>query len=442
VDRESLISQYRRVRAASIAMCEPLQPEDYRIQPFEEVSPPWWNLGHTSWFFACNLLGPLGGERTAEDESLDFLLNSYYVALGPRVERFRRGLITRPTTGQIYRYRASVDERVERLVHAVDEASWEQLVFLMTVGINHEQQHQELFYTEIKSILHQNPTHLRGAYRVTDDRPLDGGPGAGTGPAAATGPTFVQFDGGLHRFGHHADGWAWDNELPVHQAYVHPFALRDRLVTCGEWIEFIDDRGYGRQLLWLDNGWATAVQSGWQAPLYWERIDGAWHVWTLGGMRPVDPAEPVCHVSFYEAEAFARWKSQAFERFRGVRLPTEYEWELAARTSGGELAAGSFLDAWRLHPAPALASPRPGLRQMLGDVWEWTSSYYGPYPGYEPFPGDLAEYNGKFMDNQRVLRGGSCVSERDHIRLTYRNFWAPATRFQFTGVRLAQKQSL
>jgi ergothioneine biosynthesis protein EgtB len=432
MDRESLILQYRRVRAASIAMCEPLEAEDYRVQPFEEVSPPWWNLGHTSWFFARNVIGPLGGERTGEDEALEFLLNSYYVALGPRVERFRRGLITRPTTEQIYRYRASVDERIERLVAAIDEGRWEQLVFLMTVGINHEQQHQELFYTEIKSILHQNPAHLRGAYRTTDDgEPTDAGPVVG---AAA----FVDFDGGLYPFGHQGDGWAWDNELPVHQAYVHPFALQDRLVTCGEWLEFLDDGGYGRQLLWLDNGWATAAQAGWQAPLYWERIDRAWHLWTLGGMRPVDPAEPVCHVSYYEAEAFARWKSETFEEHRGVRLPTEYEWELAARAAGDDTGKANFLDTGRLHPAPIPASPTPGLRQMLGDTWEWTSSYYGPYPGYVPFPGDLAEYNGKFMDNQRVLRGGSCVGERDHVRITYRNFWAPATRFQFTGVRLAR----
>jgi len=426
--RELLRDRFEEVRCASLAMCKPLKPEDFRIQPIAEVSPPWWNLGHTSWFFARNVLQPFGAGYGRDDEQVDFVLNSYYASLGNRLARDRRGLVTRPTTREILRYRQSVDQRIEDLLWSCPEEKFREFERLLTIGIQHEQQHQELFYTEIKFILAQNPVPFRAAYRedIATER----------GAADGEEPRFVDFRGGLLEFGNLEGGWCWDNELPVHKYYLRDFRLRDRLVTNGEYLEFIADGGYRQQLLWLDNGWAWAQRQGWQAPLYWEKLDNRWMLWTLGGMRELDLAEPVCHVSFYEADAFARWKGASGRSHQGVRLPTEREWEHAARTLRVEPGQGNFLDHGLLHPRPARGDGP--VRQMLGDVWEWTASYYEPYPGYEPFPGVLAEYNGKFMDNQRVLRGGSCATPANHVRISYRNFWAAETRFQFTGIRLAQ----
>ncbi len=429
VDRQTLLEQFRSVRLASVAMCKPLSAEEHRIQPMADASPPWWNLGHTSWFFVRNVIEPFGGERLPEDADFDFVLNSYYVSLGSRVPRPRRGLISRPTNDEIYRYRATVDQRVEHLLETASDDRLEELSFVLTVGMHHERQHQELFYTEIKNILYQNPPPLRRPYREI----------AAASPAAEPpgGWEFIEFEGGLHEFGCLEDGWCWDNELPVHKYYLPDFAFADRLVTNGEYLEFVEDGAYRSQLLWLDNGWARAQEEGWEAPLYWEQRDGRWWIWTLGGLRELDPNEPVCHVGFYEADAFARWKSETNARLRGARLPTEREWEYAARTAGVDAVHANLLDSGRLHPAAPACSSSP-ISAMLGDVWEWTSSYYEPYPGYRPFRGTLAEYNGKFMDNQRVLRGGSCVTERDHVRISYRNFWSAAARFQFTGFRLAR----
>jgi ergothioneine biosynthesis protein EgtB len=424
--RERLLTEYRAVRQASLDMVQPLEPEDFRIQPFEEVSPPWWNLGHSSWFFARNVIHPFGQYLPA-DERIDYVLNSYYVALGARLQRNRRGLITRPTTEEIYRYRELVDARVEEIIQGADDRQFPEIARLLTIGMQHEQQHQELFHTEIKLILAQNPLRLRQPYRA---RPLQQAQ-----RDAASAAEFIPFEGGLFEFGNLEGGWCWDNELPVHKYYLKDFALQNHLVTNGEYLEFMKDRGYEEPLLWLSNGWYKVEEEQWQAPLYWERIEGEWQMWTLNGMQRVDLNEPVCHVSFYEADAFARWKSQTDERWGGVRLPLEREWEHAARSS--KASGGNFLHTKRLHPASA--PNEGGLEQMLGDVWEWTTSYYEPYPGYAPFPGTLREYNEKFMDNQRVLRGGSCVSERDHIRISYRNFWPPQTRFQFTGIRLAKE---
>lgn len=427
-DRTVLLEHFRRVRQASVAMCHPLAPEMFRIQPMEDASPPWWSLGHTSWFFVRNVLQPFGGRWEPEDDEFDYVLNSYYASLGPRVSRYRRGLLTRPTTDEIYRYRASVDERVEDLLATVGDDRWDELAFVLTVGTNHEQQHQELFYTEIKCILAENPGNLRRPYLPSCREPREARP--------AREGRFVEFGGGLLEFGHQQPGWCWDNELPVHKQYLPPFALEDRLVTNREYLAFIDDGGYQRQLLWLDNGWRCAEHEGWQAPLYWEQVDGQWWTWTLRGMQALKLDEPVCHVSFYEADAFARWRSETLEQYRGSRLPSEREWEHAARVAGPETDSDAFLDSGRLHPAPA--ADGDGLVQMSGVLWQWTSSYYEPYPGYRPFAGALAEYNGKFMDNQRVLRGGSCATPRDHYRPSYRNFWAAPTRFQFTGIRLAR----
>jgi len=434
INRESLLTQYGRVRRASLEMCRPLAAEMFRIQPMDDVSPPWWNLGHTSWFFVRNVLQPFGGDLEPADAAFDDLLNSYYVSLGPRMPRGRRGLYTRPTTEEIFAYRQSVDRRVEALLTAVADDRLDELALVLTVGLHHEQQHQELFYTEIKYILAQNPRHLRRPYlpQLLEEQPLH----------RPRDDCFIEFAGGLVPFGHQEAGWCWHNELPVHRYYLYPFAICSRLVTNGEYLEFMEDGGYQRQLLWLDNGWNCAQQQGWQAPLYWEQEDGAWWVWTLGGMQPLDLSQPVCHVSWYEAEAFARWKSQTFAGCQGVRLSSEREWEHAARQLGPKPHPEAFLDSGRLHPASSHAGPVSHQSPLAGDwcgmLWQWTGSYYDPYPGYRPFAGALAEYNGKFMDNQRVLRGGSCVTPRDHFRISYRNFWPAPTRFQFTGIRLAR----
>ncbi len=434
--REALMRDFRRVRQASVAMCRPLAAEAFRVQPVEEVSPPWWNLGHTSWFFVRNVLEPLGGRSESEDAEFDYVLNSYYASLGSRIARCRRGSCTVPSTESIFRYRASVDQRMAELIETIADDRWDDLDRVVTLGLNHEQQHQELFYTEIKYILGQDPPRLRRAYREAADDSLDA-------TAAPRPVRFIEFTGGLFEFGHLEPGWCWDNELPVHRQFLEPFALADRLVTNGEYLEFMADGGYARQLLWLDNGWACAQRDAWQAPLYWEPHDGQWRQWTLAGLLPLDMNEPVSHVSFYEADAFARWKSQTFSEMSGVRLPSEFQWEHAARIAAADVPADAFLDGWQLRPRGGSSASDNGdasgdLRQMFGALWQWTSSYYEPYPGYQPFPGALAEYNSKFMDNQRVLRGGSCVTPRDHFHLSYRNFWPAATQFQFTGIRLAR----
>jgi ergothioneine biosynthesis protein EgtB len=421
VDRNELLNRYRATRNLSLELCRPLHAEDYRIQSMPDVSPPWWNLGHTSWFFAKNILEPFG-LYTPEDARLEFVMNSYYESLGPRISRDHRGLVTRPTNDDVFRFRRSVDDRVEEVIRTASEGDLERLRFLVVTGIQHEQQHQELLVTELKHILGSNVPELREPYRPSSI--VDRHQGHGAPPAAL----WVSFDGGLQEVGNVEGGWCWDNEMPVHKAWLDGFSLMSRLVTNAEYLEFMADGGYRNPLLWMSNGWAKVKEQGWTAPFYWEGgEDGRWQAWTLSGVRDVDPAEPVCHVSFYEADAFARW--------RGARLPTEREWEHAARVSG--FPGGNYLDSGVLHPVPA-ESNGAGMAQMGGDVWEWTSNHYEPYPGYRPFEGTLMEYNGKFMDNVRVLRGGSCATPANHIRASYRNFWAPDTRFQFTGLRLAK----
>jgi ergothioneine biosynthesis protein EgtB len=439
MDRQTLLARYRATRALSLELCRPLKAEDFRIQSMPDVSPPWWNLGHTSWFFAKNVLEPFGRYR-ADDARLEYALNSYYESLGPRLARDHRGLVTRPTTDEVFHFRSSVDERLESLLREAPEDDLPRLRFLVFTGIQHEQQHQELLVTEIKHILGANVPELREPYL------------AGTYPSAppsAPAPLrFVPFASGLHEFGNLEGGWCWDNEMPVHRAWLDAYALADRLVTNGEYLEFVDAGGYSDPLLWLSNGWARARDAGWSAPLYWERdaAGGRWRQWTLAGLRELDLDEPVAHVSFYEADAFARWQAGRGGEWAGTRLPTEREWEHAARASGFPGQAANFLDPRVLHPRAANGHRQGGegagapLAQMGGDLWEWTTNHYEPYPGYQPFDGALMEYNGKFMDNQRVLRGGSCATPADHIRPSYRNFWPPDTRFQFTGIRLARTE--
>ena len=426
VDERHLSATYRRVRAFTEELCEPLKTEDYMLQAAVEASPPKWHLAHVSWFFETFLLKPFLPGYAVFRPQFDYLFNSYYeqteAGFWPRAER---GLISRPTVAEVYAYRRHVDDAMLRLISECAAECQATVQGRLEIGLNHEQQHQELLVTDIKYNLAYNP--LRPAYRA--DLP------APTGQAMVP-LTFTAFAGGLQSFGveqiaqgpneteNAGSGFAYDNEFPRHQRLLEPFRLADRLVTNAEYQSFIDAGGYRDPGLWLSDGWAQIKTQRWQAPLYWERFDGVWHETTLGGRRPVDPAEPVCHVSYFEAEAYARWA--------GRRLPTEFEWEHAANTKP---VAGHFVDDGRFHPTAAGSG---SLQQLFGDCWEWTGSAYLPYPRYRAVDGALGEYNGKFMSGQMVLRGGSCATSRDHARATYRNFFYPHERWQFKGIRLAE----
>lgn len=410
---ESATDRYSRIRAASRAICEPLALEDYVAQSMPDASPVKWHLAHTSWFFEQFLLKPYLRDYRAFHPSFDYLFNSYYQAVGPMHQRPQRGLLTRPTVAEVLQFREHVDEHVHTLLRRQDDN--ERLGTLLDLGLNHEQQHQELMLTDLKHLFSRNP--LLPAYRPAHDKAV-----ASHNEAMR----FVTFDGGIREIGASGKHFCFDNETPRHRALIESFALADRLVTNADYLEFIREDGYRRADFWLSDGWGTVTSKGWTRPLYWsESLDAEF---TLAGMQPLNPAAPACHLSYYEADAFARWA--------GARLPTEAEWELAA---AGMSASGNLLSDARtsaLHPVPAPASP--GLKQMFGDVWEWTASSYAAYPGYRPPAGALGEYNGKFMCNQLVLRGGSCVTPADHIRTTYRNFFYPHMRWQFMGVRLAR----
>lgn len=407
-----LTARYGRVRAQSEALCAPLVAEDYCTQTMPDVSPPKWHLAHVTWFFEQFVLVPsLPGYRI-HDPIYDFLFNSYYETHGTPFPRPQRGLLSRPTVEQVYAYRAHVDAAMDELLTMSAVNQHAELAFRIMLGINHEQQHQELLLTDIKHILAFNP--LRPAYR------------AAALPAARAAPQmqWIEIGGGVREVGHGGDGFAYDNETPRHRVLVDDFALASRPVSNGEYLAFMDAGGYGRPEFWLSDGWSTVRREHWRAPLYWEQIDGAWHYMTLAGLQPVDENAAVCHVSLYEADAYARWA--------GRRLPTEAEWEVAA---AGQPIDGNLRDADPLQPG-GVDAQRP-FAQLYGDVWEWTQSAYGPYPGFRPLEGSLGEYNGKFMSSQLVLRGGSIATPADHLRLTYRNFFYPRDRWQFTGVRLA-----
>jgi ergothioneine biosynthesis protein EgtB len=347
------------------------------------------------------------------DEAFEYCFNSYYEAVGPRQPRGKRGLLTRPDASAVRAYRAYVDEALAKLM---DDSPPADALVLIELGINHEQQHQELLLTDILALFAAEP--LRPAYAESD-----------AGVATASPPTleWLSFDGGIHEVGHDGEGFAYDNEGPRHEVLRRPFKLAGRCVTNAEWIEFIDDGGYKTPALWLSDGWSTVQAQDWQAPLYWEEVEGGYAQMTLRGFRPVTPATPVCHVSYFEADAFARWA--------GKRLPSEFEWEVASR--GIDPDSGRTLGGGHLVPCPAGDTGRRALKQMFGDVWEWTQSSYAPYPGYRPAAGAVGEYNGKFMVSQYVLRGGSCATPDGHVRRTYRNFFYPQQRWQFTGLRLA-----
>ncbi len=413
----ALAEEYQAVRQTTERLCAPLATEDYVVQAMPDVSPAKWHLAHTSWFFETFLLRRhLRGYRPL-DERYAVLFNSYYEGVGPQLARPERGHLARPTVAEVYAYRAHVDDAMRRLLDGTPAEAADQLGAVAELGLHHEQQHQELILTDVKYNFAVNP--LRPAYH---DRPL---PRVHTTPALR----FLLHDGGVHAIGHHGTGFAFDNEGPRHQVLLAPFLLGTRLVTCGEYLAFMDAGGYRRPELWLSEGWRLVRERGWQAPLYWERGDEGWWTATLGGVVPVDPHTPVTHVSFYEADAYARWA--------GARLPTEAEWERAAQDAPWD---GTLLEDEVYHPLPVRAADasRDAPAQMIGDAWEWTASAYRPYPGFRPLAGALGEYNGKFMMNQMVLRGGSCATPRSHVRVTYRNFFPPETRWQFSGIRLAQ----
>lgn len=410
----SLRQRYHRVRAVTEAACAPLSPEDMVIQSMPDASPTKWHLAHTSWFFETFVLATTRGYQPFHPD-FNFLFNSYYEAVGERHPRPRRGMITRPDTAEVYRYRAHVDAAMNRLL-AEDQHDLEALRPIIELGLNHEQQHLELIFTDIKHALAQNP--LRPAYASLP-------PPASNTVAPPT--CWLTFDAGIYEIGHGSDGFAFDNEGPRHRVFLESFAIASRPISCGEFLEFINDNGYARPELWLSDGWAAVRAHGWESPAYWERHDGCWMEFTLGGRRPLEMAAPVAHVSYYEADAYARWA--------GARLPTEAEWEVACPPlADGD---GDPFAQPRLQPA-AMIEDGQWPASVLSDVWEWTQSPYTPYPGFRPATGALGEYNGKFMCNQMVLRGGSCVTPPNHRRATYRNFFPPEARWQFTGLRLAQ----
>ena len=417
---DTLLARFHQIRNFTNTLCSGLEPEDCVVQSMPDVSPTKWHLAHTTWFFETFILKKFVPGYRAEIPEYAYLFNSYYNAAGDMHRRDLRGLISRPTVIGAQRYRASVDSHIDDLLSGADEKLLDKIEPILVLGIHHEQQHQELLITDIKHVFAQNPLYpvFRGGDAALR-RPDSG---------ARRPYQFVDFEETTIAIGHNGDEFAYDNEGPRHQALVAAFSLASRPVTNGEYIEFIEDGGYTRTEFWLSLGWMTVNEQRWQAHLYWTKRDGVWWNFTLSGFRPVDESEPVTHVSYFEADAYANWA--------GGRLPTEFEWERAALDCPVE---GNFVEGETFHPR-ALSTPGHDMRlhQMFGDVWEWTRSAYSPYPGYRAAPGALGEYNGKFMCNQYVLRGGSCATSRSHIRHTYRNFFQPEKRWQFTGIRLAR----
>jgi ergothioneine biosynthesis protein EgtB len=409
-----LFEQFSRVRRQSEQLCLSLSPEDMMVQSCAEASPAKWHLAHTTWFFETFLLREFLSGYSEYNPAFRWLFNSYYNAISDQPEKKLRASFSRPPVETIFDYRRHVQEGIQRLL-ASDPP--EEAARRIVLGLHHEQQHQELLATDIKHALWTNP--LRPAYL---DESINFGAAVGA-PAE-----WAEYKGGLYDIGFAGDGFAFDNELPRHPVYQRPFQLASHLVSSAEYLEFMNDGGYRRPELWLAAGWETVRAEGWKAPLYWRQQDDAWQVYTMHGELPLKEMlqTPVCHVSYFEADAFANWA--------GKRLPTEAEWEIAAQ---GLPVEGNLLDGGVLHPQAPAETSIGAPAQMFGDVWEWTQSPYIGYPGFRALPGALGEYNGKFMSNQMVLRGGSVVTPASHIRATYRNFFSPATRWQFSGIRLA-----
>ncbi len=412
-----LQTEYRTIRQFTQQLCQPLSPEDCTIQSMPDVSPTRWHLAHTTWFFETFLLSRQSDYR-AFDPHYEYLFNSYYHTVGKQFPRPQRGLLSRPGLDAIWEYRRDVDQKMAKLLTS-DNAADQEVRRIVQLGLQHEQQHQELILTDIKHVLSCNP--LFPAYHAATTQAV----------ATAVATDWLDFDEGLYEIGHAGDDFAFDNEGPRHRVFLESFQLAHHPVTIGQYREFIDDGGYQRPELWLSLGWQTVCDHRWQAPLYWTDRDDRWQQFTLCGLSDLRDEDPVCHVSYFEADAFARWA--------GARLPTEAEWEVAAADLPIE---GNFADRLVLRGAAiqpgAPTTTDQALQRLFGDVWEWTASPYTPYPGYQAPQGAWGEYNGKFMCNQYVLRGGSCATSQTHIRPTYRNFFPPEARWQFSGVRLAR----
>ncbi len=414
----NLVQRYKAVRQTSLDICKPLSREDYVPQPIADVSPPKWHLGHITWFFENFIIANYVSDYTLFDERLNYFFNSYYEGQGPRILRSNRGNMTRPTLEKVIAYRKHIDEQMVALIESYQGKPFpEELHHFIIVGLHHEQQHQELLVTDIKYILGTNPL-----YPIYSSQPQ------AEEAIGIIDLNFIRIEEGLYDIGYEGQGFCWDNEQSAHKVFLHEFNILDRLITNGEYMEFMAAGGYENYEFWLMEGIEWARQLEIKAPLYWYPKDGEWYHYTLNGLQKVNPDLPVTHISYYEADAFARWK--------GYRLPTEFEWEVACTQFYEAIPDdGNFLETQNFHPAVRKSAVD---KQMLGHTWEWTSSAYAPYPNYPRFKGALGEYNGKFMVNQMVLRGGSCATPLSHIRMTYRNFFHADKRWQFTGLRLAK----
>ena len=416
-DGTDLISRYRKVRALTEKLCEPLEPEDYVVQTMMDVSPTKWHLAHVTWFYETFILRKFDPDYRLLNDQYPYLFNSYYTQAGERHCRDQRGYLSRPTVREVYEYREYVDRNMIRMLERMSDSELKEVFPVFEVGLNHEQQHQELLLTDVKHVLSVNP--LRPIYREREN--------VAPNVSGSVPMRWHAIEEGVYEVGHAGSSFSYDNEEPRHRVYLQPCEIAGRLVTNAEYLEFMEDGGYQRPELWLSAGWAWIEANGWTEPFYWEKGDTPREVFTLAGRQLLNPDEPVCHVRYFEADAYARWA--------GYRLPTEQKWEVVAAEVPIE---GNFVQDGELHPMPAKGGVDHHPEQMYGDVWEWTRSQYSPYPGFKPLEGALGEYNGKFMCNQFVLRGGSCATSADHIRPTYRNFFAPESCWQFTGIRLAR----
>jgi ergothioneine biosynthesis protein EgtB len=427
VDGEALARRHAAVRAQTMALAEPLGEADCQAQSMADASPVKWHLAHVTWFFETFVLERFEAGFRPHHPAYRALFNSYYQGVGEQHPRHQRGLLTRPSLADVVAWRTAVDARVQALLRAATGPARAELPALVELGLQHEQQHQELILTDLLHLFSCNP--LAPAYRAATDTTVTATP-----PPP---PGWAVFEGGAVEIGHAGAGFAFDNETPRHRHWLPPYALAERLVTQGEWAGFIGDGGYRDPRWWLAAGWDWVRAHAVEAPLHWRRAGASgWRGYSLRGLQPLDPAAPVCHISLYEADAYARWRGAQCQL--PLRLPTEAEWEHATEVSAAAASGdANLLESGALRPLPAVAG-RAGLQQLFGDVWEWTSSAYLPYPGYRPWAGAVGEYNGKFMVHQSVLRGGSCATPRSHIRASYRNFFPAATRWQFSGLRLAR----